>query len=398
MKAHITLIAVLSTFSLTSWSADPPAPDAAVTLAIDAVGSKDWAEYLVDTSSGSVSASGVLGISGESVTTIENVRDVVVALKGLSSDESKEMFGLSITPARTSITPMDIKSYWESWPMRLLGSLTLSYAQGAASIEGVDFDRKAFAIDTNFFFHGADDPVIATALAYGSKECDILQAGLPASALPATAIPATGGATVAGAVHAPQVAEAEHASAVIARAEACKANALAALRWNRSQLSIAYGAGRIKPKSGDGSESSLGRTLSAGLVYGFDGFERLGGFGQTLRNKLSLAINYRKTWDEPILQTLVTPQIKEKDSTLTVVRLTGGSNTFRFLAEVSDASSQDITASQRAFKQAFGFDVRVFDKTWINLRVGKQRTLDGTREETGSLLSLSYSPTALLNR
>ena len=66
--------------------------------------------------------------------------------------------------------------------------------------------------------------------------------------------------------------------------------------------------------------------------------------------------------------------------------------------EVSDARSREITASQRAFKQALGLDYRITDGAWINLRVGKQRTVDGTDDETGTLFNVSYSPEALLKR
>jgi hypothetical protein len=377
-------------------------PQAAL-LAFDAVGNENWDEYLVDTASGSVSASGLLGISGESVTSIENVRDVVVAVRGLSSNESKESFGLSITPARTSITPMNLHSYANSWARRLLGSLTFSYAQGGASIDGANYDSKAFAIDTNAFLFAADDPVVATALAYGSPECGILQAALPAQPpgeglhpeLPSSA-PAS---TPRDGVAVPAVISSTSADArlIKQRANECRERTLNGLRWNRSQVSVAYGAARINPQAGQGDERSLGRTVSANVIYGFDHVPPANNLWKQLHQRLSLAVNYRKSWDEPVLTSLGSSEIIERDSSLTVVRLTGGSNSFRLLAEVSDAKARDVTASQRAFRKALGIDVRIWENTWLNLRVGEQRTLDGANTETGSLVSLSYSPTKLLN-
>jgi hypothetical protein len=372
-------------------------------LAFEAVGGEDWDKYLVDTASGSVSASGLLGVSGESVTTIENVRDVVIAARGLSSNESKESFGLSITPARTSILPMNLHSYSRSWVRRLLGSLTFSYAQGAASIEGADYDRKAFAIDTNAFLFREDDPVVATAIAYGSPECNILAPALPSQP------PSRGlGAAAPSGAPAPSASEGAAVPAVLGpgsaeeqsikqRADACRQRTLESLRWNRSQVSIAYGAARINPEAGEGDERSLGRTLSASVIYGFDHVPGASDLLQEIRERLSLSINYRKSWDEPVLTTLGLPQVIERDSSLTVVRLTGGSNAFRLLAEVSNAKARDITASQRAFKKALGVDVRIWENTWVNLRVGEQRTLNGADTETGSLVTLSYSPTKLIN-
>jgi hypothetical protein len=373
-------------------------------LAFDAVGRENWDEYLVDTASGSVTASGLLGISGESVTTIENVRDVVVAARGLSSNESKESFGLSITPARTSITPMDLHSYANSWVRRLLGSLTFSYAQGGASIEGADYDRKAFAMDTNAFWFREDDPVVATAIAYGSQDCSILRQAMPSqppagglSAESPTERPSSAAPRAGAAVPAVVAGESAEVEAIKQRADACRARALNALRWNRSQVSVAYGTARINPDSGQGDERSMGRTMSASVIYGFDHLPPKSELLTQLRERLSLAINYRKSWDEPVLTTLRLPQVQERNSSLMVVRLTGGSNSFRLLAEVSNAKARDVTASQRAFKKAFGLDVRIWENTWVNLRVGEQRTLDGTTNETGSLVSLSYSPTKLIN-
>jgi hypothetical protein len=394
--------ALLASFLISPQTIAAESPGAQL-LAFDAVGNENWDEYLVDTASGSVSASGLLGISGESVTTIENVRDVVVAARGLSSNESKESFGLSITPARTSITPMNLHSYANSWVRRLLGSLTFSYAQGGASIEGADYDRKAFAIDTNAFFFREDDPVVATAIAYGSQECGILAAALPAQppsgALRAEPPSVAPSSTVREGAVVPAVVDPSSAEvqAIKQRADACRERTLNSMRWNRSQVSVAYGAGRINPDAGEGDERSMGRTVSASVIYGFDHVPATGHLLEALRERLSLAINYRKSWDEPVLTTLGLPQIIEKDSSLTVVRLTGGSNSFRLLAEVSNATSRDITASQRAFKKALGVDVRIWENTWVNLRVGEQRTLDGTNNETGSLVSLSYSPTKLIN-
>lgn len=93
-------------------------------------GEKAWDKYLLDTASGPVSAAGILDLSGESVTPIENVRDVVMAVKGLGSSESKGTLALSITPARSALAPMNLSTYAKHWPARLLGSLTLSYASG----------------------------------------------------------------------------------------------------------------------------------------------------------------------------------------------------------------------------------------------------------------------------
>jgi len=367
----------------------------------------EWKDFLTDTTTGSVSASGMLGISGENVTSIENVRSLVVALPSLGSSDSDQTIGLSITPARTGITPMNLQSYADSFAMRLLGSLTLSYARGPTEIEGVEFDREAYAVDTNAFFDDDDDVVVAYAKAFKTDPAcrEILQSERPSAAPPAADPPPNAPMAPAAPTGAVAPAETEEtpgaarpaeapdelAAAVKKRAAACKEKITKAVtsRWNRSRLSLSYGDARIRIKDNSKSRESLGRTLAVSVVYGFGSSkENSGGFAVTA--------NYRRTEKEPVLNTLATAQTVFKDSSLLVAQLKFGNDTSRVFAEFSDARSHDITASQRAFKRALGIDFRAFEGTWLNIRIGKQRRIDGTDDETGSLLSITYSPKALL--
>jgi hypothetical protein len=357
-------------------------------------GEKAWSAYLLDNAPGSVSAAGILDITGESVTTIENVRDVVVAAKGLGSGESKGVLALSITPARTSLTPMNLSTYANSWPARLLGSLTIGYAQGDATISSVDYERRAVSAETSIFLDPkADDPVVAYAEAIkkGEGDCAILRAEAPAQpAVPAApTVPAAPATPNSDGPAVPATASQDHATAVIARARSCRKGVIDAMRWNRSQFSISYGTGWIKSKDDGGRQEKLGRTLVATLNYGFDHLP-------ALSKKASAAITYRRSQDEPVLESLQAPSILKTDTSLATFRLTYGSDKVRGLAEVSDSRSQDITVSRRKFKQAIGLDLRIFEATWVNFRFGKQRKIDGTADEYGSLFTLSYSPTALL--
>jgi hypothetical protein len=364
------------------------APDA--TEVFKSEGDDNWADYLTDYAAAPISASGILGISGESVTVIENVRSFGFAVSGLTSGTASEGVGLSITPARTSIVPMNLSSYAQSWAMRLLGSLTVSYAQGDATIADLDYERTAYAIDTNSYFAGADDPI----LAFANSDC-VTKILDQTTARPLTAPAAPAAAPPPGRSDGPMVPQenrdAAEVAAIRGRAEACRTETLAALPWNRSQISLAYGEGRIKPKDGSKGEDSLGKSLAVGIIYGFDHFE-------ALKENYALSLNYRQTDDEPVLDTLAQPQTVFKNSSLFVGRLSGGSDSHRLFFEMSNARSHDITASQRAFKQALGLDLRIFEGTWLNVRIGKQRKVDGTDDETGTLVSLSYSPKTLLTK
>jgi hypothetical protein len=345
----------------------------------------EWEDFLTDTSSGSVTAGGMLGLSGENVTTIENVRTLVFSLPSLGSSDSDQTIGLSLTPARTGILPMNLQSYANSFAMRLLGSLTLSYARGPATIEDVDFDRSAFAIDTNAFFKREDDVIVAYAAAFQTEECK-LQAGAPPS--DSEDDEEEEGEAEEATPLSPSDPE---AIAIRKRAKDCRAKITAKVngKWNRSQLSISYGEADIRIKDNSKPKESFGRTLAVSVIYGFGNLPD-GTMG------FAVSANYRRSENEPVLTTLASPQTQFKDSSLLVARIAGGNDRSRIFAEFSDARSQDITASQRAFKRALGIDVRAFEGTWLNFRIGKQQRIDGTSTETGSLLSITYSPKALL--
>lgn len=367
----------------------------------------DWTQYLVDDAAGSVSAASLLGISGEAVAPVENVRDLVASLKGLSSEGDNATLALSVTPGRTELAPVDHRWYYDSNWARLLANITIGYAQGDADIGGTAFERRATSIETGFIVDKKEDPVImlGDTLAAAKGKCDlddpeknpdvVLARKTERDKLKA-ARKAAGSDANEGVDNTPEeVATLE--SDDIAKAEEAAINecfdeALKKLRWNATRFSLMYGTGWIKPKSG-GDQETLGHTGVLSFTYGFE--QKV--FGEWLKKSLAATVIYRYTSDEPILETLETAAVRKKDSSLVVGRLAGGTEKIRGLIEVSDARSDDITASQRAFKQAVGLDVRVYDATWINLRFGRQRTIDGTENEIGSLLTISYSPSALLD-
>jgi hypothetical protein len=370
-------------------SAQADAPESVFEKISGSGASSQWSDYLADTAEGSVSASGMLGIAGDSVHVVQNVRDVVVAVKGLSSNDSKTAMGFSITPARTSLAPMDLATYARSWPSRLLGSLGFGYAQGNASIADKGYERRAVSVETSLFLHPGDDPVLAyvnaVARAKPGDNCQILGPSKPEG--PPTA--ERPGADTAGPVK-PAEAPKEEADEAKARAAACRSRVLKALRWNRSQLSASFATGWIKSGDGSVAQTSLGRMAVLGFTYGFDEIA-------FLRDNSALSIAMRRTLAEPVLDTLQAASIERRDSSLATLRFSAGSSRLRALVEASNAKSGQITASQRVFKRALGVDLRVSEGMWFNFRLGQQRKIDGMGNEVGSLFSLSYSPSALLD-
>lgn len=367
-------------------------------------GNISWDELLTDHAPASVTASNMLSISGDSISTIENVRDVVVSLKGLSANDGKATLGISVTPARSSLSPMDLSTYASGVGWRFLGATTLGYAQGNTTIEGKEFEQRAMSIDTSLFWHDKDDPVLA--FAFGIRDakegpCAKLFESIEPTSKPATTAepappsqPPRTGAQGEDAARVPTVVTGSEADKVKKQAGECRDTVIKALRWNRSQAFASLATGWIKPTDGSSTQESLGRTAVAGFTYGFDG---IGFWG--LKDRAALAVSFRRTWDEPVLSSLVTAPVQDKDSSLLVARLSGGSDRFRALVEGSNAKSQEgTTPSQRAFKLAVGIDVKLpYEGLWVSLRVGKQNTVAGDTTEVGSFLNISYSPTALLS-
>lgn len=369
-----------------------------------------WADYLVDSGAGSVSAAGMLGVSGESITTVENVRDAVVALKGLDSNGSKATLALSVTPARTELLPISYTTYaqggFSGAAARLWGAFTVGYAQGDADVSGAKFERRAVSAETSFFFDAdKDDPVLVFANSLAKKytiQLDDNGDQLPLDPCDTRNDPdvvAAGGkdieplegddpSTVSDSIFNKNPSAAALQKAQQKVRNACYKNMKANLRWNRSRASIAYATGWIKGKDGAIDERSLGHTVAASVSYGIGDDPK--------KNAWLIGVTYRQSFDEPVLATLGTATVNEKDTSLVVGQIKYGSQKIRAMLEASNARSDDITASQRAFRQAVGVDFRLMENTWLNFRYGIQREVDGDGDEKGSLLTLSYSPTALL--
>ena len=386
----------------------PLAATAADQQDIFSKGDLKWDDLLTDNAAGAVTAAGFLDISGDTVRPVENVRDLVVSLKGLESNGDKATLGLSITPARTRLMKPQLSRYADSTLYRLLSATTLSYAQGDATVEGRNYNRRAVAIDSGFFLSDEDDPVLALAKKDRDRGCPLFARGssptgaaadmaaragaAPPSPPPPPFPPTTPGPDVGrptpGAV-VPKAASESEAADQKAKSAACRDAVFKGLRWNRSYLSASLATGWGKPGDG-GSQFRLGNTLAVGLVYGFDHLA-------ALRDRAALTLAWRRTTDEPVLSTLDAAGVQTRDSSLLVTRLAAGSSTIRALLEVSNAKSgSGTTASQRAFTRALGLDLRVQEDLWLGLRFGRQRKIDGSGTEIGSLLSLSYSPTGLL--
>ncbi|MCZ0758148.1 hypothetical protein [Vibrio diabolicus] len=353
-----------------------------------------WQDFQIDTSPGSISAMGLLGISGDSLFNIENVKDIKLAFEGISTTDSGMGFGIAFTPARSSLFPMDLHTYASGWFYRLIGNTSLGYAEGEADIDSNKFDRRAVSVKTSMYLYGKDDPVIAVARALSEKGEDgeyicQLRLGSNVGDVVSTLPEPTSISDSAK----DENDDSEELVRVREDFTTCKDNALKQLRWNRSQLSLAYATGWVKESNGNTSQESLGHSTAVNFLYGFDHFKSTG-----FNNNFALSLTYQNVVDEPILSTLGSSNVEFKDSDLFTGEIIGGTDRFRVLLQGSNTRSNDITTSQRTFKYAAGLDYKFYSDAWLHFRVGKQRTFDGSDDEVGSLLKVSYSPGALIEK
>ncbi len=357
---------------------------------------KNLSSYLTDVSAGTVSAGNLVGLSESAISQIQTSQDFVVALKPLASNQSKNGFGLAITPARTSMLPVvSASEYNDSSLSRVLANLTFSYAENSADIANVSYRKSAFSIDTYLYLHATDDPVVAAQEAFGN--CPRRRAAELADGQ--ARIERRKARRELDAAKTSEEREKtqdnlDAAEAVIKQAKIdadaahrkCVDDALKSTKWNASRLSASFGAGWIKPEDNSSSRRSLGWTTT------------LGGILETGKQGAAY-LSLRHTSHEVDLSTLgATPQYK--NSTLGAARYTYGSKDdngkWKTLIEGSTAKKSDVTMTNRVFKYAVGIDAKVSKGTWLEFRLGKNRALDGTSDQITSLMTLNVTPSTTL--
>ena len=358
---------------------------------------KDINNYLVDINSGAVSAMGLIDAKDMAVSTVETSQDLVLALNPLVSGSSgKKAFGLAITPARTTITPMSGYTYVTGGPLaRLFGAATLSYAQNEADYATMKYRKQAASLNTLYYFSDDDDPIVLANRAFVS--C----ANASADALVAKQKE----------INDERVAKRKEindepvASKIIdevaqqrlealtkgrqAELNKCIDPVLNKARWNAQRMTASIGYGRIKRDAGPGSSLSLGKSANVNLLF------PMGPTGTRFGDKGSVQVSLRYARDAVDTTTLgTTPTFK--NSNLAAVRLTYGdqeASALRVMAEASTAKNRQGDAFKEAFKYAVGVDKRVMEGLWFEFRLGRNRSVVDGKEQTTGMVSLNFQPT-----
>jgi hypothetical protein len=355
-------------------------------------------DYLANIGPGSTSAGEILGLSGSVINSVYSAKDLVGAIQTASGERSKGGFGISFTPARSSIDAlaMPMERYLEKGPglARVWGNTTLSYAQNRTSVGGVDYNQDAIAVRAVLYMDDASDPVVASHKAFQSLACR-------EEAAPQMILAAAKAEEVR--LGRPLVAEdrqrlkdqltkqAPIRDALVKdatlQADCIKAAKKdASSRWNATQVSFVLGQGWIRGTTAGAQKLSLARHASL-----------IGAWGPNESSLLNLTV--RRVDRELVLDTLATTPTY-KSFTLAALRYTvgiPGKSDMYALAEVSNVRKAENTVSNGAFKSALGLDMKAGENIWLEFRVGRNRTVNGSGEQTTALLNIKVSPSSGLD-
>jgi hypothetical protein len=350
-------------------------------------GEKDpIADYQADLSAGAISAGEILGLSASAISTIQSPKDFVAAVNGLSSGGGNSGFGLSFTPARTRFAPVSISDYRMSLGWRAWAGTSVSYAQNTNTQAGVDFQQQAYAVHVAFYLNKDDDPAVA---AYeGFEKCTDLvsMANFRTDRMLALRKDLRDKKV-------PDEVANEQAKQILAKEEpfavkatpaykACVDDAInrAKAKWNASQVGLTLGEGMIRDPAAGSSRLSLGHISSLALAL-----------GPNADSLVNVTVRHN---DKALELSSISTTPSYKTSTLVGARWTYraiDTQDLYALAEVSNAKASSTTTSN-VFKYALGVDKRLTEGTWIELRVGRNHTLDGNSEQTTALMTLKLSP------
>jgi hypothetical protein len=353
--------------------------------------SPDLKDYLVDIGAGPVSAADLIGVSATAVTEVQSLKDFNVLLSPGVGGGQKTGMGLQITPARTPWSPMTARQYVDSDAYRLLGSLSLSYAQNSAIYGGATYRQQGAALHLGYYLHKADDPLVAAHEAFAN--CDELRtigflithfvqdqkakARLANPAITQAELDKIDNSYNASPEFAKRLTEAD---AAVKECVADKARD----KWNSAMVALTVGTAWIRPDSG-GTQLPLARSLSLAAVLPD---RDVGAFNLVARfNRHEVDVDSLATTPTYGSHTLVAARYTyrgPKDSDLYK------------LVEVSNARDSDATVASTAFKLALGVDKRVSDGVWLEFRVGRARSNNGSGDQTKALMTFKWSPTPTL--
>jgi hypothetical protein len=331
-------------------------------------------KYLVDITGGAVSAANLIGVDKSAISQIQTSQDLVAAIQPFSSNDQKAGAAIAITPARTTITPISRETYFGSgFASRMLGALTVSYAENGEEINKVLYRKAAVSIDTSFYLSEKRDPLYIGG--EGFEDCakrkeEENQKGIDAI---------YGNSSLNEAAR--QKALEEHTKKLAEFLKPCIAKYLKEhAKWNDSRISISYGQARIKAPGS--SYDTLGKYLTINTQI-YTGPQSV------------IHLTARRVQDLLDTKTLGNANLGYSNRSLLAARLTYGDvegTDMRGLIEVSNAKKNSNEAITDTFIYAVGIDKALFEGAWLQFRLGRNRALNSGKEQTTALFSMSIQP------
>lgn len=335
-------------------------------------------EYLVPAESFANSAPAYLGVSADSVRTIDTLKDIGVALSNATQGGTGMVFQVAPVRLRNFVSADDYigknRSVLATQWSRALVNTSFLYGQGRTELDGKNFDRQVVGGEVSFFFDQESDPLFR--LFNRHYDC---------------AMKNTEGLKDGGAPAGVNVVEKNSAAERAERIKRCVENASQQPSWAQNRGYLSATTGWIKPTEAGVDKQRLGSSFGMGLSYVFGKPQNPTPSEEPML--ILLSVNFKRGVNELALDKFSAGAVERKDSNLWSARLTGGYDKVRLLGEVSNASEKAVTSGTRVFRQALGVDYRLTDGIWLTFRTGRMNKVTGDGQETVSSMSLSFSPT-----
>lgn len=336
-------------------------------------------EYLVPAESFANSTPAYLGVSADSVRTLDTLKDIGVALSNATQGGTGMVF--QVAPARLSnaVSAVDyigqdrgaLSTQWS----RALVNTSFLYGQGRTELDGKNFDRQVIGAEVSFFFDKESDPLYQLFATHYT--CSVSQPAPDIGAAPA--------------VYDRNGAERTRDEERAKKIKECFEKANQQPSWAQNRGYVSATTGWIKPTEAGGDKQRLGSSFGVGFSYAFGKPQNPDSERDPML--ILLSVNFKRGVNELALDKFAAGTVERKDSNLWSARVTGGYNKVRLLGEVSNASEKTVTSGTRVFRQALGVDYRLTDGVWLTFRTGRMNKVTGDGQETVSSMSVSFSPT-----
>lgn len=354
---------------------------------------KKIVDYLIPAESFANSTPAYLGVSADSVRTLDTLKDIGVALSNATQGGAGMVFQVAPVRLTDVVSSADYVgkgrgAFATQWS-RALVNTSLLYGQGRTEIAGKNFDRQVVGAEVSFFFGEGSDPLLGLFEAHyacamewrlqGDAEQRRLEQLPPPTPVGSTPVVSPSGS-------ADRTPDASGAEAI----RTCFEKKFQQPSWAQNRAYLSATTGWVKPTEAGQDKQRIGSSFGAGLSYAFGKPQNPASEGDPML--VLLSVNFKRGVDELALDKFAAGTVERKDSNLWSARLTGGYNKVRLLGEVSNASDKTITSGTRVFRQALGVDYRLTDGVWLTFRTGRMNKVTGDGQETVSSMSVSFTP------